>query len=104
MLFLLALVMAPSPLVGEGFTDVNNKPCRVRGSGKTIGLPPHPAAFGCHLLPPGEKGRTHTGVKNGSGAPSVVLNTTFTFWPIFNLSMSQSTKLVSNEGPSFSVT
>ena len=45
-----------------------------------------------------------TGVKNGSGAPSVVLNTTFTFCPIFNLAMSQSTKLVSNDGPSFKVT
>jgi hypothetical protein len=99
-------VTAPSPLVGEGYTNVNHKLCRVRGSGKTIGWPPHPAAFGCHLLPQGEKGRNmhHTGVKNGSGAPSVVLNTTFTFWPIFNLSMSQSTKLVSSEGPSFSVT
>ena len=58
----------------------------------------------CHLLPQGEKGRIYTGVKNGSGAPSVGLNTTFTFWPIFSLSRSQSTKLVSSDGPSFSVT
>src|SRR5207302_7041837 len=48
--------------------------------------------------------RAHTGVKNGSGAPSVGLNTTFTFWPIFNLSISQSTKLVCSDGPSFNVT
>ena len=32
----------------------------------------------------------HTAVKNGSGAPSVLLNTTFTFCPIFNLLVSQS--------------
>jgi hypothetical protein len=48
--------------------------------------------------------RNHTGVKNGNGAPSVALNTTFTFCPIFNFSMSQSTKLVRSDGPSFSVT
>ncbi|MGY3452118.1 hypothetical protein ACVILH_004460 [Bradyrhizobium sp. USDA 4353] len=30
------------------------------------------------------EGLAYTGVKNGSGAPSVGLNTTFTFWPIFS--------------------
>ena len=51
------------------------------------------------------EGNTHqAGVKNGSGAPSVGLNTTFTFWPILSLSMSQSTMLVCSDGPSFSVT
>jgi hypothetical protein len=44
------------------------------------------------------------GVKNGSGAPSVGLNTTFTFWPIFGVVRSQSTMLVRSDGPSFSVT
>src|ERR1700709_1243232 len=47
---------------------------------------------------------THAGVKNGSGAPSVGLNTTLTFWPIFSVSMSQSIKLVCSDGPSFKVT
>src|SRR5258706_15295602 len=46
----------------------------------------------------------YTGVKNGSGAPSVGLNTTLTFWPIFNFSRSQSTILVCSDGPSLSVT
>src|ERR1700712_1092528 len=44
------------------------------------------------------------GVKNGSGAPSVGLNTTFTFWPTLSVSMSQSTILVCSDGPSFRVT
>src|SRR6476469_10755515 len=44
-----------------------------------------------------------TGVKNGSGAPVVGLNTTLTFWPIFSVSRSQSTKLVCSDGPSFKV-
>jgi hypothetical protein len=43
-------------------------------------------------------------VKNGNGAPSVALNTTFTFWPIFSFSISQSTKFVRSDGPSFNVT
>src|SRR3954470_19978234 len=44
-----------------------------------------PRASPRHLLPQGEKGRrNYTGVKNGSGAPSVGLNTTLTFWPIFS--------------------
>jgi len=42
-------------------------------------------------------------VKKGSGAPSVGLNTTFTFWSIFSAVRSQSTKLVCSDGPSFSV-
>src|SRR5215813_3873569 len=50
------------------------------------------------------EGKNYTGVKNGSGAPSVGLNTTFTFWPISSFSRSQSTKLVCSDGPSFSVT
>src|SRR5258708_35753568 len=96
---------APSPLVGEGFTDANHKLCWERG---WRGAYPSP---GSNLLrsfsPPSPtrgEGRTHSGVKNGSGGPSVVLNTTLTFWPILNLSMSQSTKLVSSEGPSLNVT
>jgi hypothetical protein len=48
--------------------------------------------------------RVQAGVKNGSGAPSVGLNTTFTFWPILSVVRSQSTKLVWIDGPSFSVT
>src|SRR3954471_14424518 len=44
------------------------------------------------------------GVKNGSGAPSVGLNTTFTSWPIFKAAKSQSTKLVCSDGPSVKVT
>jgi len=92
---------------------------------------PHPAAFGCHPLPQGERVHCPLGysratshqqasvgfaslnppcnppqatVKNGSGAPSVGLNTSFTFCPIFKLSMSQSTMLVWIDGPSFKVT
>jgi len=63
------------------------------------------AAVGTALLrlcPPYAIGQA--GVKNGSGAPSVGLNTSFTFWPIFKVSMSQSTMLVCIEGPSFRVT
>ena len=52
----------------------------------------------------GRREENYTGVKNGSGAPSVGLNTTFTFCPIFSFSSSQSTKLVCSDGPSFSVT
>ena len=79
--------------------------CRVRGTGLTLrGYP----SSGSLRLPPsptrGEGKTSYAGVKNGSGAPSVGLNTTFTFWPIFSLSMSQSTILVCSDGPSFSVT
>ena len=64
-----------------------------------------PAFAGMTTFYLGASCSTHsTGVKNGSGAPSVVLNTTLTFWPIFSFAISQSTKLVSSDGPSFSVT
>src|SRR5262249_16046955 len=56
----------------------------------------------------GHEGRredsNYTGVKNGNGAPSVGLNPTFTFCPIFSVVRSQSTKIVWSDGPSFSVT
>src|SRR5579859_2727999 len=102
-----AFIDAPSPLAGEGHASANLELIWVRGS---YSRDPHPAhASGLrHPLPQGERVkarlRNYTGVKNGSGAPSVALNTTFTFWPIFSFSMSQSTKFVSSDGPSFSVT
>ena len=98
----------PSLPAGEGYTGARNKltwerGCllkrRIRGE--------NPSSGGCAATFPRKGGRYflgYTGVKNGSGAPSVGLNTTFTFWPIFSLSMSQSTKFVCNDGPSFSVT
>ncbi len=83
-------------------------------------LPSRPRKAGCRvvtgvLLDPRFRGTTacmpcmetpnhYAGVKNGNGAPSVGLNTTFTFWPILSLPSSQSTKLVCSDGPSFSVT
>lgn len=110
------LISAPSPLVGEGYTDARVKLVWVRGSrhnsrsqGGERPLTRQPSAATLS-----HKGRgytvcvatdtNYTTVKNGSGAPSVGLNTTFTFWPIFKLSMSQSTMLVCSDGPSFSVT
>ena len=97
--------------MGEGYTDAGHKPdlgegfvprtSIFRGERPLIRLRFREGTFS-------HKGRReeqhYTGVKNGSGGPSVVLNTTLTFCPIFRLFMSQSTKLVSSEGPSFSVT
>jgi hypothetical protein len=101
------LIDAPSPLAGEGITGLDNKLAWVRGcihKHCTLGTDtPHPALRATFSLK-GRREENYTGVKNGSGAPSVGLNTTFTFWPIFNLSMSQSTMLVCKLGPSFSVT
>ncbi len=93
----------------EGGTAGSNKRAWVR-VGDAEGFPvakryPSPVfAFREGTLAHKGKAKTYIGVKNGSGAPSVGLNTTFTFWPIFNFSMSQSTKLVCSDGPSFSVT
>lgn len=102
-LFLLfrALVAAPSPLVGEGCTTARSKLVWERGSGKHRPLPRRTASLRWGR---GEESERYAGVKNGSGAPSVGFHTSFTFWPIFSLSGSQSTMLVCTEGPSFNVT
>jgi hypothetical protein len=92
-----------SLLAGEGYPAAGPKLIWVRGSCQQN---PLIRRLRRHLLPQGEKGKktSYATVKNGSGAPSVGLNTTFTFWPIFSFSISQSTKLVRSDGPSFSVT
>ena len=79
-----ALVTSPPPSPTSAFAKAS---ADARGEGKNSCSPSN-----------------YAGVKNGSGAPSVGLNTTLTFWPIFNVAMSQSTMLVCTEGPSFNVT
>jgi hypothetical protein len=97
--------------VGEGSADADLKLCLGEGLAPQIEISPadrDPSSGSLRLPPSPTRGEgkkvPQTGVKNGSGAPSVVLNTTLTFWPIFSFAMSQSTKLVSSDGPSFSVT
>src|ERR1700754_2851291 len=84
-------------LVREGSDASTHKLVRVKGWRRrdiaVADITPHPAASPPPSPTRGE-GTSYTGVKNGRGAPSVGLNTTFTFWPIFNVSMLQSTILV----------
>ena len=97
----------PSPLVGEGYTVIGHKLLWVRGwlcmDICIRGEDPSSGGFAATFSHRGE-GTFQAGVKNGSGAPSVGLNTTVTFWPIFRLDRSQSTKFVCKDGPSFNVT
>ena len=101
--------MAPSSLVGEGISVARSQLWWVRGSHRLMrSRPPHPPALRAATLSHKGRGKEesklYTGVKNGSGAPSVGFHTTLTFWPIFTVAGSQSTMLVCTEGPSFSVT
>ena len=66
----------------SGLTAPVTRWVRVYCDPRFRGDDPYPV-LRAHLLPRGE-GTSTAGVKNGSGAPSVGLNTTFTFWPIFS--------------------
>ena len=77
--------------MGEGYTGARRKLAWVRGSrrGRIFSADRDPSS-GSFRLPPSPtrgEGTFQAGLKNGSGAPSVGLNTTFTFWPIFKLSL-----------------
>src|SRR5512146_559702 len=73
----------PSPLAGEGgpkgrmrgLSELSASERRISFRCGWDSAPPHPSAFGCHLLPRGEKGRQNSLLRGASTARSIAAKT-----------------------------